>query len=139
MQPETNPLQATPSGDRGRVLIVEDEILLCMVLEDALSYEGYCVVGVARTAREAVALAVARAPDLVLMDINLLGDVDGIAAARQILEQTGIRCLMATAHTDEETRCRAASVRPLGWLVKPYDQEEMLFAVARALGDGAVR
>jgi DNA-binding NarL/FixJ family response regulator len=115
------------------VLIVEDEVLLCMVLEDALSYEGYAVVGVARSAVEAVELAVAHEPDLVLMDIHLLGSVDGITAAAQILERTGIRCLMATAHTDEATRRRAAPVRPLGWLAKPYDQEGMLRAVARAL------
>jgi DNA-binding NarL/FixJ family response regulator len=122
---------------KGRVLVVEDDVLLAMVLQDALSFEGYAVVGMARTAREAIALAVEHAPDMVLMDINLLGAVDGIAAAAQILERTGIRCLMATAHTDEETRRRAARVQPLGWLAKPYDEQDMLHAVARALERGA--
>jgi len=133
MQPQPSQPQTEPPAAKARVLIVEDESLLCMVLEDALSYEGYAVVGVARTAREAVELAVEHGPDLVLMDINLLGAVDGIAAAEQILERTGIRCLMATALTDENTRRRAAPVRPLGWLAKPYDQDDMLLAVARAL------
>jgi DNA-binding NarL/FixJ family response regulator len=127
------------SMHKGRVLIVEDESLLCMVLEDALSYEGYAVVGVARTAREAVDLAVAHAPDVVLMDINLMDSVDGIAAAAQILERTGIRCLMATAHTDEATRRRAAPVQPLGWLAKPYDEQDMLHAVAAAFEQGGRR
>ncbi|MBV8188588.1 MAG: response regulator [Alphaproteobacteria bacterium] len=137
MQRETHPLQPERPPElqagKGRVLIVEDEVLLCMVLEDALSFEGYAVVGVARSAAEAVELAVAQEPDLVLMDVHLLGGVDGIVAAAQILERTGIRCLMATAYTDEDTRRRAAPVRPLGWLAKPYDQEGMLDAVARAL------
>jgi CheY-like chemotaxis protein len=137
MQPERHAFQPERPLSKGRVLIVEDEILLCMVLEDALSYEGYAVVGVARSAAEAVELAVTHEPDLVVMDIHLLGGVDGIAAAAQILERTGIRCLMATAYTDEETRRRAAPVRPLGWLAKPYDQEGMLDAVARALERGA--
>jgi DNA-binding NarL/FixJ family response regulator len=118
---------------KARVLIVEDETLLSMVVEDALTDQGYEVVGTARSEREAVMLAVAHAPDLVLMDIRLAGNSDGIAAAAEILERTGIRCLMATAFTDERTRQRAAPVQPLGWLAKPYDQEDMMHAVAQAL------
>ena len=137
MHAQPVPLQPEPSLAKGRVLIVEDESLLCMVLEDALIDAGYTVVGLARTAREAVALAAEHEPDLVLMDINLAGAVDGIAAAAQILERTGIRCLMATAQTDEATRRRAAAVRPLGWLAKPYDEDDMLRAVALALEQSA--
>jgi two-component system, response regulator PdtaR len=118
---------------KARVLIVEDESLLSIVVEDALTYEGYEVVGTARTEPEAVSLAVAHAPDLVLMDIGLADNSDGIAAAAQILERTGIRCLMATAFTDDKTKARAAPVQPLGWLAKPYDQEDMVQAVAEAL------
>ena len=118
---------------KARVLIVEDESLLSMVVEDALTYEGYEVVGTARTEPEAVSLAIAHTPDLVLMDIRLAGNSDGIAAAAQIFERTGIRCLMATAFTDDKTKARAAPVQPLGWLAKPYDQEDMVQAVAEAL------
>src|SRR5215468_9409911 len=118
---------------KARVLIVEDEILLSMVVEDALTDEGYEVVGTARSEPEAVSLAVAHVPDLVLMDIRLAGNTDGIEAAAQILERTGIRCLMATAFTDDRTRARAAPVQPLGWLAKPYDQHDMVEAVAQAL------
>ena len=118
---------------KARVLIVEDESLLSMAVEDALTCEGYEVVGTARTEPEAVSLAVAHSPDLVLMDIRLAGNSDGIAAAALILERTGIRCLMATALTDDKTKARAALVRPLGWLAKPYDEEDMVQAVAEAL------
>jgi len=112
---------------------VEDDVLLSTVVEDALTYEGYAVVGTARSAEEAISMAVVHGPDLVLMDIRLLGNSDGIVAAGQILECTGIRCLIATGQTDAKTKARAALVQPLGWLPKPYGNEEMVQAVADAL------
>ena len=136
--PETHRKRRPPSKvsspeARGRVLIVEDDVLLSTVLEDTLTYEGYAVVGTARSAEEAISLAVDHGPDLVLMDIRLLGNSDGIAAAGEILERTGIRCLMATGQTDAKTKERAAMVQPLGWLPKPYGNEEMVQAVADAM------
>jgi two-component system, response regulator PdtaR len=127
------PSGAAPPEAKGRVLVVEDDVPLSTVVEDALTYEGYAVVGTARSAEEAISMAVAHGPDLVLMDIRLRGNSDGIAAAGQILERTGIRCLMATGQTDARTKERAALVRPLGWLPKPYGNEEMVQAVADAL------
>jgi DNA-binding response OmpR family regulator len=118
---------------KGRVLIVEDDVPLSTVVEDTLTYEGYAVVGTARSAEEAISMAVDRGPDLVLMDVKLLGNSDGIAAAGEILERTGIRCLMATGQTDAKTKARAALVQPLGWLPKPYGNEEMVQAVADAM------
>ncbi len=78
-------------------------------------------------------MAVAHGPDLVLMDVRLLGKSDGIAAAGEILQRTGIRCLMATGQTDAKTKERAALAQPLGWLPKPYSNKEMVQAVADAL------
>jgi DNA-binding response OmpR family regulator len=127
------PSEVSPSETKGRLLIVEDDIPLSTVLEDALTYEGYAVVGTARSAEEAISLAVAHGPDLVVMDVRLLGKSDGIEAAEEILERTGIRCLLATGQTDAKTKARAAMVRPLGWLPKPYGNEEMVRAVANAL------
>ena len=123
---------ASPEA-KGRVLVVEDDIPLSTVVEDALTYEGYAVVGTARSAEEAISMAVAHGPDLVLMDIRLLGNSDGIAAAEEILERTGIRCLIATGQTDATTKERAILVQPLGWLPKPYGDQEMVQAVAAAL------
>ena len=118
---------------KGRVLIVEDDVPLSAVVEDTLTYEGYAVVGTARSAEEAISMALDHGPDLVLMDVRLLDNSDGIAAAGEILERTGIRCLMATGQTDARTKARAALVQPLGWLPKPYGNEEMVQAVADAL------
>jgi len=136
--PETHCERRAPSKvsspeAKGRVLIVEDDVPLSTVVEDTLTYEGYSVVGTARSAEEAISMAVDHGPDLVLMDVKLLDDSDGIAAAGQILERTGIRCLMATGQDDAKTKARAALVQPLGWLPKPYGNEEMVQAVADAM------
>ncbi len=127
------PSEVSSPEAKGRVLIVEDDVPLSTVVEDALTYEGYAVVGTARSAEEAISMAVDHGPDLVLMDVRLLDNSDGIAAAGQILERTGIRCLMATGQTDAKTKARAAMVQPLGWLPKPYDDQEMVQAVADAM------
>ena len=136
--PETHRERRAPSEvsspeAKGRVLIVEDDVPLSTVIEDTLTYEGYAVVGTARSAEQAISMAVDHGPDLVLMDVKLLDNSDGIAAAGEILERTGIRCLMATGQTDAKTKARAAMVQPLGWLPKPYGNEEMVQAVANAL------
>ena len=127
------PLRVSSPEAKGRVLNVEDDVPLSTVVEDTLTYEGYAVVGTARSADEAISMAIDREPDLVLMDVELLDRSDGIAAAGEILERTGIRCLMATGQTDAKTKARAALVQPLGWLPKPYGNEEMVQAVADAL------
>jgi len=136
--PETHCERRAPSKvsspeAKGRVLIVEDDVPLSTVVEDTLTYEGYAVVGTARSAEEAISMAVDHGPDLVLMDVKLLDNSDGIAAAGEILERTGIRCLMATGQDDAKTKERAAMVQPLGWLPKPYGNEEMVQAVADAM------
>ena len=136
--PETHCERRAPSKisspeAKGRVLIVEDDVPLSTVVEDTLTCEGYAVVGTARSADEAISMAVDHGPDLVLMDVKLLDNSDGIAAAGEILERTGIRCLMATGQIDAKTKARAAMVQPLGWLPKPYGNEEMVQAVADAM------
>ena len=119
--------------EAARVLIVEDDRLLALVLQESLSVAGYAVVGAASRGDEAVGLALAERPDLVVMDVNLADGTDGINAAATILERTGIRCLLATARTDAATRRRAMASQPLGWLAKPYDEADLLQAVAGAL------
>ncbi|MFC7610451.1 response regulator [Teichococcus aestuarii] len=91
---------------RGRVLVVEDEYFVALYAEDALASAGFEVVGVAATAEEAVEIARAERPDLVLMDIRLTGARDGISAAAEIRSSLGIPSLFATAHSDAATRAR---------------------------------
>ncbi|WP_242531207.1 response regulator [Roseococcus thiosulfatophilus] len=119
---------------RGRVLIVEDEFFVAMDAEDSLTAAGFTVIGIAATAEAAVSLAESQSPDIVLMDIRLVGRRDGIDAAAEIRDRFGIPCVFATAHSDPTTRHRAeVAAAPLGWLSKPYTRAEVTNALGRAL------
>ena len=116
-----------------RVLVVEDEFFLAVQIEEWLLEDGFEVVDVVHTAEEAVAVAESERPDLVIMDIRLASETDGIAAALDILDRTGIRCIFATAFADAATRERGERARPFGWLRKPLTADALLAAVKAAL------
>jgi two-component system, response regulator PdtaR len=120
-----------------RILVVEDDYLVSSEIEAELLAAGFDVVGIATTAREAVRLALAERPSLVIMDIRLEGDRDGIDAALEIFDATGIRCLFASAYHDPETRRRAEPSLPLGWLSKPYTMRALVLEVRQALANPA--
>ncbi|MEA3065023.1 MAG: hypothetical protein QOJ27_1469 [Sphingomonadales bacterium] len=115
------------------ILLVEDDFLVGMEMETGLEEAGYEVAGVAATAEEAVALAAERRPALVVMDIRLASERDGVDAALEIYGTLGIRSLFASAHGDAQVRARAAAARPLGWVAKPYRVETLLKAIGSAL------
>jgi DNA-binding NarL/FixJ family response regulator len=116
-----------------RVLVVEDDFLIAMQTEIALTAAGFEVVGPATTAEEAVALAGEAQPVLAVMDIRLASTRDGIDAARQLYQDFSIRCIFATAHDDARTRGRAEPYAPLGWLPKPYTMASLVAVVAEAV------
>jgi two-component system, response regulator PdtaR len=118
---------------RPRVLVVEDDFLIAMQTEVALTAAGFEVVGPATTAEEAVALAGEAQPMLAVMDIRLASNRDGIDAAWQLYEDFAIRCIFATAHDDAHTRGRAEPYAPLGWLPKPYTMASLVTVVGEAL------
>ena len=121
------------SAPLARILIVEDEVFLALDIEATLEMAGYGIVGIEGRAPEAVARARRERPDLVLMDVKLaLGD--GVDAAIEIFETTGIRSFFLSAHIDGFTRRRAAPAQPLGWLPKPMQPEKLTAAVAAAIG-----
>jgi two-component system, response regulator PdtaR len=117
------------------ILLVEDDFLVGMEMEAGLESAGYEVAGVATTAEEAVNLAASRHPALVVMDIRLASERDGIDAALEIFRTLGIRSLFASAHVDAQVRARAKAARPLGWVAKPYRVETLLAAVGDALNE----
>lgn len=122
------------SASRGRVLIVEDEFFVAMDAEYNLTAAGFTVIGIAATADAAVNLAETHTPDVVLMDIRLVGARDGIEAAAEIRDRFGVPSVFATAHSDPATRKRAeVAAAPLGWLSKPYSRAEVIAALAAAL------
>jgi CheY-like chemotaxis protein len=117
-----------------RVLVVEDEFFLAVQIEEWLLEDGFEVVDVVHTAEEAIAVADTERPDLVIMDIRLASETDGITAAVEILNRTGIRCIFATAFADAATRERGDKARPFTWLRKPVTADALLGAVKTAFG-----
>ncbi len=112
-----------------RVLVVEDSCLLAESAKDALMAAGYAVVGTAATCDDAISLAREHRPDLVLMDIELGGERDGIDAAREIARRLGIPSLFLSGTTSLATRARAGVVSNLGFLNKPTPDEALIAAI----------
>jgi DNA-binding NarL/FixJ family response regulator len=115
------------------VLIVEDDFLIAMQTESALTDAGFHVVGIATTAEEAIGLTREHRPQIAVMDIRLAGRRDGIEAAGELFLNFGVRCVFATAHDDQRTRERAQPFAPLGWLAKPYTMASLIALVRQAI------
>ena len=116
-----------------RILIVEDEWFIAIESEAVLREAGFHVVGIAVTAEEAVAMAERHEPHLVLMDIRLRGERNGVDAAREIRSRFDIPCLFATAHAEQGVRDSAQTAVPAGWLTKPFSDRQLVAAVKSAL------
>jgi DNA-binding NarL/FixJ family response regulator len=116
-----------------RILVVEDDFLVAMQMESALTEAGFEVAGIAATGEDAIELALSERPRLAVMDVRLAGQRDGIDTALQLFTEQGIRCIFATAHHDEHARRRAAPAAPLGWLHKPYTMTSLVDLVRGAL------
>lgn len=115
-----------------RVLLVEDDYFIVLEMEYRLLQAGFAVVGIARTADEAVQIASSERPDIAVMDIRLAGGRDGVDAAKELFTTMGVPSIFATAHADQETRCRAEEAQPRGWLEKPYSAESLITALNAA-------
>ncbi len=107
------------------ILVVEDEAITAMDLQATLQDLGYAVCATASSGAEALQKAEAERPDLVLMDIVLQGEMDGIAAAEQIRTRWGIPVVYLTAHSDAQTIRRASITEPYGYIVKPFTEREL--------------
>jgi CheY-like chemotaxis protein len=116
-----------------KVLIVEDEVLVGMMLARTLEVAGYSVLGVVGTGEEAVAAAKERRPGAMLLDVSLGGDVDGIEVARRIREFETIPVIFFTGYNrDSRLMDRAAEVQALAVLDKLGPVEELLAALEKA-------
>jgi CheY-like chemotaxis protein len=118
-----------------RVLIVEDEFFISLHTKSLLQSLGHAVVGIAVSADEAVRRAERERPDVVLMDIRLVGPRDGIDAAEEISRRLGITSIFITANTDPRTRARAEAVAPLGFLEKPLTEHRLQAGLARLVAN----
>ncbi|HWQ65930.1 MAG TPA: response regulator [Methanospirillum sp.] len=122
-----------------RILIVEDEMVISLEIAGTLRRLKYEVAGQAITGADAIRLAGEADPDLVLMDIRLKGEMDGIEAARVIREQYDIPVIFLTAHSDEGTLERAISVSPSGYLIKPFKDRELYSTIELAIHKSDIR
>lgn len=116
-----------------KVLIVEDEGIIALDLEHQLSSIGYVVTGTAASGNLAIELAQQDKPDVVLMDIRLQGEMDGVDAARVISLKFGVPVVYLTSYTDDDTFNRAKETEPHGYLVKPFDLRELKTTIELAL------
>jgi CheY-like chemotaxis protein len=117
-----------------RILIVEDESLIALDLQRRLSRLGYVVVGLVTSGPQAIRAAYQLQPDLVLMDIRLKGEMDGIEAAQQIQANRPIPIIYLTAYVDEVTMQRAQATSSWGFLRKPFHVRELQAILDRNLG-----
>jgi PAS domain S-box-containing protein len=118
---------------RASILIVEDEAIIAADLANKLRERDYEVVGITARGEEAVALAQSRLPDLVLMDIQLAGAMDGVAAAEVIRQQCDLPVVYLTAHSDRITLQRAKLTQPFGYILKPFEERELETHIEMAL------
>ena len=116
-----------------RLILAEDEFIIATDIQSRLRGTGYDVVGIAATGEDAIAQAGELRPDVVLMDIVLKGEMDGIDAAQQITERFDIPVIFLSAHTDAGTVKRAAATASYGFLVKPFDELELRAAIEMAI------
>ena len=114
------------------VLIVEDGWIVARGVQKTLEAEGYEVADVVASAPDALSSAEQRRPDLALVDIVISGPVDGVDLACQLRERHGIPAVFLTAHADRQTMDRALRAAPLGYVVKPFQENQLLSTVRLA-------
>lgn len=116
-----------------RLLIVEDERIVAMDLRQRLERFGYEVVDIAASGKKAVELVEEHHPDMVLMDIRIQGDMDGIQTAGMLRDRFDMPHIYITAHRDDETIGRAKHTEPFGYLLKPFNDREIQTTIEMAV------
>jgi CheY-like chemotaxis protein len=118
---------------RKKILVVEDEAITAMNMVDMLELWGYEVCEPAVSGEEALTRAKEEKPELVLMDINIRGEMGGIETAVRMRNDFAVTVLFITGYADSEIRKLADAARPAGYLLKPFDPEKLKSLVAKAL------
>jgi diguanylate cyclase (GGDEF)-like protein/PAS domain S-box-containing protein len=116
-----------------RILIVEDERIIALDLKQRLERFGYTVSGIAHGDEDALEAVSEHSPDLVLMDIMLGNEMNGIEVADRISKQFGLPVVFLTAYADDDTIERVKSVRPAGYVLKPFKERELYTTIDIAL------
>ena len=118
-----------------KILVVEDELIIAEDIRMMLEDLGYTVIGTVPDYSEAVELIDKNLPDVVLIDILLAGEKDGITLAETIREKYNLPFIFITSHSDNATVERAKSVRPDGYLVKPFEKKDLYTSIEIAFSN----
>ena len=113
----------------GKVLIVEDEFIIAQDLRRIVTGLGYAVMGMAKSAEEALKKISKEIPDLVLLDINLIGDVKGTELALTLRDEYGLSFIYVTSFSDPEILQEMTQTKPLGYILKPFDERDIRVAL----------
>ena len=116
-----------------RILIVEDNLIIAKNIENRLKGSGYVVPGIALSGEKAIQCAAETHPDLVLMDIKLQGEMDGIEAAEKIHTCFHIPVIYLTGYPDDETLQPAKVAEPFGYVSKPFEIRKLCRSIEMAL------
>ena len=116
-----------------KILVVDDEAIITMQLEERLHALGYTVVGMAASGEDAIEKARRLSPDLVLMDIVMPGKLNGVEAAKTIVNELDIPVIFITAYADDTIIEKAKQARPYGYILKPFNELELKATVEIAL------
>lgn len=110
-------------SDNKKIILVEDDFIIGMLLEKQILRMGYEVAAKVDSGEEAIERVREENPELVLMDIKLVGDIDGIEAMETIREFSSVPVIYLTGNADSNTRARAEKTGPEGYLIKPVDMK----------------
>src|SRR6476469_1705260 len=118
---------------QSKILIVEDESIIAEDIYDSLISLGYLISGTVYSGEEAIESTAEFRPDLVLMDVKLQGEIDGITAAEEIRSRFQIPVVYLTAYADENTLRRVNGTKPFGYIIKPFDEKNLHTTIQLAL------
>lgn len=112
-----------------RILIVEDELIIAEMIKEMLTDLGYTVTGIAKNFEEAIDKCQKYRPDLIMLDINLNAPKDGVEVAKYVSEVMNIPHIYLTSYSDPDTVRKAAVTAPVGYLLKPFSQEDLFTTI----------
>lgn len=115
------------------VLVVEDDYLVALETREILESAGYAVPAVVPSGSKALAVTAEQKPSVALVDISLVGDMNGIETAVE-LAALGVPTIFATGHSNREILAKGEAARPVAWLFKPFSEQDLLRAIAKAIG-----
>lgn len=116
-----------------KILIVEDERIVAIDIKATLEDEGFEIVDIVISGEEAIKKALELKPDLILMDIFLKGQLNGIEATQQIKEKMDIPVIFLTAYEDKKTMDKAQETNPLGYIIKPFEEDFLVSFIKKVL------